>query len=72
MKIKTNLVPYQIDKQCPSCHKGFMIFTGYSINCTNKTKNQHKCDSCGFKYDYVNTHYPRIEHEKTNNSKTIL
>jgi hypothetical protein len=62
METKQQVEVFLINKKCPKCNEGDMIFDGNSFT-AGITVYSHICNQCGYKDAYANQKYPKIEYE---------
>lgn len=69
MEIKTEVKVYNVDMECPQCHKGKMRPTGVCFD-SFPTGYPHKCTKCGYLENYYQI-YPYMTYEKQNAEEVV-
>lgn len=69
MEVKTEVKVYNVDMECPQCHKGKMRPTGACLDLFSPTY-PHKCTKCGYLENYHQT-YPYMTYEKQNAEEVV-
>lgn len=62
MEVKQQMGVFLINKKCPKCQEGNMIFNGKSFT-VGITHYDHVCNKCGYTETYIDERYPKIEYE---------
>lgn len=69
MEIKTEVKVYNVDMECPQCHKGKMRPTGVCL-ASFPPIYPHKCTKCGYLENYHQT-YPYMTYDKQNTEEPV-
>lgn len=69
MEVKTEVKVYNVDMECPQCHKGKMRPTGVCFD-SFPTGYPHKCTKCGYLENYYQI-YPYMTYEKQNAEEVV-